>query len=351
MKFIKTNIIGVVLCLIIAATAKLLEHLLPFGSIVGTPVFAIIIGLLLAYVNFSPDFKPGINFTSKKVLQYSIILLGFSMNLFNVIKVGGQSLAIIASTITVALVTAYVLGYKILKIPTNQAVLVGVGSSICGGSAIAATAPVIKAEDEDVASAISTIFLFNVIAAVIFPTLGNIIGMTDTGFGMWAGTAVNDTSSVVASATTWCSMPGHDPKLALDLATIVKLTRTLAIIPITFVLALYKTKTDKSSDVQFSLKNALPSFIIFFIVASIVNTVTNSVLAGNESALSAASSLFSFLSSAGKFMIAMAMAAIGLNTNLVSLVKNGKKPIFLGLVIWVLIAIVSLIVQKATGIW
>ena len=351
MKFIKTNIAGIVLCFAIAFVAKVLEKVLPFGSVVGTPVFAIIIGLLLAYVHFPDQVKPGVAFTSKKVLQYSIILLGFSMNLFNVIKVGGQSLAIILCTITVALVTAYILGYKILKIPTDQAILVGVGSSICGGSAIAATAPVIKAKDEDVASAISTIFLFNVIAAVIFPTLGNLIGMTDTGFGMWAGTAVNDTSSVVASATTWCSMPGHDPNEALELATIVKLTRTLAIIPITFVLSLYRSKTDKNAESTFSLKNALPSFIILFIVASIINTVTNSVLAGSEAALGTADSIFSFLSTAGKFMIAMAMAAIGLNTNLVSLVKNGKKPIFLGLVIWVLIAVTSLVVQKVIGIW
>ncbi|MCD8049781.1 MAG: YeiH family protein [Clostridia bacterium] len=351
MNFIKKNALGIVLCFVIALAAKLLENVLPFGSIVGTPVFAIIIGLLLAYAPLPKSTKAGIGFTSKKVLQYSIVLLGFSMNLFNVIKVGGQSLAIIASTITVALVTAYVLGYKIMKIPTDQAILVGVGSSICGGSAIAATAPVIKAKDEDVASAISTIFLFNVIAAVIFPTLGNLIGMTDTGFGMWAGTAVNDTSSVVASATTWCSMPGHDPNLALEFATIVKLTRTLAIIPITFVLALYKTKTNTGAESKFSLKNALPSFIIFFIVASIINTVTNSLLANNAAALDVADSIFSFLSSAGKFMIAMAMAAIGLNTNLVSLVKNGKKPIFLGLVIWILIAVVSLVVQKVIGIW
>ncbi len=351
MKFIRTNAPGIALCFAIALAAKLLEWALPFGSVIGTPVFAILIGLLLAYVKFPQGVRAGIGFTSKKVLQYSIVLLGFSMNLFNVIRVGGQSLAIIASTITVALVTAYVLGYKLMKIPADQAILVGVGSSICGGSAIAATAPVIKAKDEDVASAISTIFLFNVIAAVIFPTLGNLIGMTDTGFGMWAGTAVNDTSSVVASATTWCSMPGHDSSLALDFATIVKLTRTLAIIPITFVLALYKNRTDRDAAAKFSLKNALPSFIIFFVVASVINTATSSILASHTAALSAANQVFSFLASAGKFMIAMAMAAIGLNTNLVSLVKNGKKPIFLGLVIWVLIAVVSLAVQKIIGIW
>lgn len=351
MKFLKENLGGVILCLIIAAAAKLLEELLPFGSVVGAPVFAIIIGLVFAYANRPEMLNEGIRFTSKKILQYSIVLLGFSMNLFNVIKVGGQSLAIIASTIIAALLTAYVLGYRILKIPANQAILVGVGSSICGGSAIAATAPVIEAEDEDVASAISTIFLFNVIAALIFPTLGSILNMTDTGFGMWAGTAVNDTSSVVASATTWCSMPSHHESLALELATIVKLTRTLAIIPITFVLALYRTKTKEGAKGNFSLKNALPSFIIYFILASVVNTAVCGLLGGNENALALANNCFSFLSSMGKFMIAMAMAAIGLNTNLLKLVKNGKKPIFLGFVIWVLIAIVSIAVQKTIGLW
>ena len=201
-----------------------------------------------------------------------------------------------------------------MHIPSKTAILIGVGSSICGGSAIAATAPVIDADDEDVAKSISTIFLFNVLAAFLFPAAGMALGMSDQGFGMWAGTAVNDTSSVVAAATTWSSAVGNDT--ALTLATIVKLTRTLAIIPITFILALYRSRKEKEkSKGNFRLSKIFPWFILFFLLAAVISTVT-----GMPAAVS--KPIVSF----GKFLITMAMAAIGLNTNLVSLIKNGGKP-------------------------
>lgn len=162
------------------------------------------------------------------------------MNLFEILAVGSQSLLIIVSTIGTALITAYILS-RIMNIERDIATLVGVGSSICGGSAIAAAAPVIKASDKDIAQSISVIFLFNVVAAFLFPALGDMLGFTDTGFGMWAGTAINDTSSVVAAGQTWASAHGSDT--ALNYATIVKLTRTLAIIPICLGLAYITSKT------------------------------------------------------------------------------------------------------------
>ena len=189
--------------------------------------------------------QPGIGFTSKKVLQYAVILLGFGLNLSEIAKVGAQSLPIIVSTIGTSLIVSFVL-CKAMKVPSNISTLVGVGSSICGGSAIAATAPVIGADDEEIAQAISVIFLFNVIAALTFPTLGGMLGMTDHGFGLFAGTAVTDTSSVTAAASAWDGIHGSN---TLEIATIVKLTRTLAIIPITLVLALWRThkaKTEQS---------------------------------------------------------------------------------------------------------
>ena len=167
-----------------------------------------------------------------------MILLGFGLNLSEVAKVGVQSLPIILSTITTSLVVSFLL-HRLLHIPSNISTLVGVGSSVCGGSAIAATAPVIGADDEEIAQSISVIFLFNVAAALLFPTLGGLLGLGNEGFGLFAGTAVNDTSSVTAAAAAWDGM--HPGANTLDTATIVKLTRTLAIIPITLALALRRT--------------------------------------------------------------------------------------------------------------
>ena len=216
---------GIIACLIIAVPAWLLGLKFP---IIGGPVFGILMGMILAFFKRPALFDTGIKFTSKYILQYSIILLGFEMNLFNVIRVGGQSLLVMIFTLTASFVTAYFIG-KTLKIDGKTTTLIGVGTSICGGSAIAATAPVIQAKDEDVAQSISTIFLFNIIAVFIFPPLGHLFGLSDTGFGMWAGTAINDTSSVVAAGASWSSAAGNNTALAF--ATIVKLTRTLMIVP------------------------------------------------------------------------------------------------------------------------
>ena len=241
MDFISKNFRGVLFCFALAVPATYLGKLFP---VVGAPVFAIIFGLLVAFWNRPAFFQPGIQFTAKKILQYSIILLGFGMNLFEILAVGSQSLAIIIATISTALIVAYVLS-KVMNIERDIATLVGVGSSICGGSAIAAAAPVIKASDKDIAQSISVIFLFNVVAAFLFPALGDMLGFTDTGFGMWAGTAINDTSSVVAAGQTWASAHGSDT--ALNYATIVKLTRTLAIIPICLGLAYITGKTKNTA--------------------------------------------------------------------------------------------------------
>ncbi|MDN6142139.1 MAG: putative sulfate exporter family transporter, partial [Tetragenococcus halophilus] len=227
MSFVKKNYQGILLSFFIALIATFLGQRF---SIIGGPVFGILLGLIIALFPRKQMFEPGIAFTSKKILQYAIVLLGFSMNLFQIFAVGSQSLLIIITTIATALIVSYFIS-KWLKVPTDVSILVGVGSSICGGSAIAATAPVIKAKGEDIATSISVIFLFNVLAAFLFPIFGNILGMNDIGFGMWAGTAINDTSSVVAAGQTWAV--SHASDVALNYATIVKLTRTLAIIPIT----------------------------------------------------------------------------------------------------------------------
>lgn len=233
-----------------------------------------------------------------------------------------------------------------MKTPANISTLVGVGSSICGGSAIAATAPVIDADDEEVAQAISIIFFFNVLAAVIFPAFGHAIGFDVTSgesFGIFAGTAVNDTSSVTACASTWDSMWGLG-SATLDKAVTVKLTRTLAIIPITLGLSLYRAKKAQNGEGKsVKIKDVFPFFILYFIGASVITTLARSA--------GISASVFAPVKELSKFFIVWAMSAIGLNTDIVKLIKTGGKPLIMGLCCWIGIAGVSLIMQHVMGIW
>jgi uncharacterized integral membrane protein (TIGR00698 family) len=338
LKQIKLNWKGVALCLAIALPAWYLGRLLP---LIGGPVFSILIGAFAsAFIKNRNTLNPGISFTSKKILQYAVILLGFGMNLSLIVSTGLKSLPIIIITIASALTISFAI-FKIFNLPTNISILVGVGSSICGGSAIAATAPVIDAKDDEIATAISVIFFFNVIAALLFPSLGNFLGLSDYGFGLFAGTAINDTSSVTAAATSWDALHGSD---TLGVATVVKLTRTLAIIPITIVLALYQVKTkEKSSGDKIRITSIFPFFILYFLLASTITTL------GLWMGLSI--NIFSPLKSLSKFLIVMAMAAIGLNTNIPKLLRSGLKPLLMGLCCWIGIAITSLLMQHWLGIW
>lgn len=342
MKKVKSYLPGLALCLAIAVPAWFLGKLFP---IIGGPVFAILAGMAAAVVwKDKGKFSKGITFTSKKVLQYAVILLGFGMNLSVVLETGRQSLPIIVATITTSLVIAYVL-HKALHIPGKISTLVGVGSSICGGSAIAATAPVIDADDDEVAQAISVIFFFNVLAAVLFPAFGTLLGFdtaSGNAFGVFAGTAINDTSSVTAAAATWDSMYGLG-SATLDKAVTVKLTRTLAIIPITLVLAFVRTRKAEQGQGKVDFKKIFPFFILWFILASVITTAATG--------LGAPAALFSPLKTLSKFFIVLAMAAIGLNTDIVKLVKTGGKPLVLGLCCWAGITGVSLGLQRLLGIW
>lgn len=330
------------ICICIAVPAWFLGKMF---SIVGGAIFAILAGMIIAL--FWTDKKKctdGIKFTSKYILQLAVVFLGFGMDLGVILRTGARSLPIIICTISIALFLAWAL-HKIMHIPGNTSILIGVGSSICGGSAIAATAPVIGADDDDVAQSISVIFFFNVVAAILFPILGCILGFSTVDgepFGIFAGTAINDTSSVTAAASTWDSMWNLGSQ-TLDEAVTVKLTRTLAIIPITLCLAYLLSKRNRTEGSGFSLRKSFPIFILFFIIASVITTVCISF--GMDS------SAFSPLKELSKFLIVMAMAAIGLNSNVVKLVRSGGKPLLLGLFCWIGITVVSLIMQKVMGIW
>lgn len=342
MNIVKDNYKGMCLCLLIAIPSWFLGIQFP---IIGGAVIAILAGMVVTvFFKNKGDFEAGIKFTSKKILQWAVVLLGFGLNLNVIVETGVQSLPIIICTIATSLIIAFAI-HKAMKVPSKISTLVGVGSSICGGSAIAATAPVIDADDEEVAQAISVIFFYNVLAAIIFPTLGQVLGfstISGDAFGIFAGTAVNDTSSVTAAASTWDSMWGLGTA-TLDKAVTVKLTRTLAIIPITLVLALYRGRKESTSGQKVSLKKIFPFFILYFVGASVITTIA--INAGVSSAF------FSPIKTLSKFFIVWAMAAIGLNTDIVKLVKTGGKPLFLGACCWIGITGVSLLIQHFLGLW
>ena len=342
MSFIQKNVKGILLCLVLAIPCWFLGQAVP---VVGGPVFGILAGMLITLLlKDKTQFQSGITFVSKKVLQYAVILLGFGLNLSVILETGKQSLPIILATISTSLIIAYVL-HRVMHVPGKISTLVGVGSSICGGSAIAATAPVIDADDEEVAQAISVIFFFNMLAALFFPALGALLGFSTTSgeaFGIFAGTAVNDTSSVTAAASTWDSLYQLGTQ-TLDKAVTVKLTRTLAIIPITLVLAFVRTRKAGSEGKKVEFKKIFPMFILYFVLASVITTIATS--------LGVSASVFSPLKTLSKFFIVLAMSAVGLNTNIIKLIKTGGKPLALGFCCWIGITIASLSMQHVLGIW
>lgn len=333
MSWIHKNIAGILFCFFISVVATLLGNQFP---IVGGSVFGIVIGIIINNTIGKPVWTAdGVKYTSKKILQYAIILLGAGLSLKQVWKTGLDSLAVMLCTLLSAFIAAYTIG-KLLKVPFNLTSLIGVGTAVCGGSAIAAVSPIIEADEKDVAYSISTIFFFNILAVLIFPPLGHLLGFSDNAFGLWAGTAVNDTSSVVAAGYAFSNEAGA-------YATIVKLTRTTMIIPISLIFALTtilkKKKAAKADEtLNYSLKKIFPWFIIGFLLASLLNTL------GIFS-----ESIVDFLSVAGKFMIVMALSAVGLSANFKDMLKTGFKPLFLGLILWFVVSVVSILVQMSTG--
>lgn len=333
MTWLRKNGPGLLFSFILALFAAWLGNMFP---IIGGPVFGIVLGIIINNIFGKPDSTlSGISFTSKKILQWAIIVLGAGLSLTQVLKTGLNSLTVTIFTLSASFAAAYGFG-KLMGIPYKLKSLIGVGTAICGGSAIAAISPIIDADEMEVAYSISTIFLFNIIAVLIFPPLGHLLGFSDKAFGLLAGTAVNDTSSVVAAGYAFSNAAGA-------YATIVKLTRTTMIIPIslifTFVTAMQKKKEAKeNSAVNYSFRRIFPWFVLWFLVASLLNTL--GLFKGNS---------ITYINTLGKFMIVMALSAVGLSSNFKEMMKTGLKPMFLGLIVWFTVTIVSIAVQFATG--
>lgn len=320
---------GLVLAIFIAFAALLAGRGLP---LIGGPVFGIVFGILVRHL-FTPGvaFEPGIRFAAKHVLQWSIVALGAGLSLAQVAHTGLDSLAVTAVTISTAALAAWLIG-RMLGVGGRLTLLIGVGTAICGGSAIAAVSPIVEPDAHETAFSISTIFLFNVVAVLLFPMLGHCLHLSDSGFGMWAGTAINDTSSVVAAGYSYSKEAG-------DFATIVKLTHATLIIPICLVLALIAAGRAKRSGAgNFQLARIFPWFILWFLVAS-----------GLRTAGVIPDALQPEIHTAAEFLIIVALSAIGLSSDLRQMVATGVRPILLGLGVWVAVSVSSLVVQYAMG--
>ena len=326
---------GLSVAIALGAIATVLGHLAP---VVGAPVIAIVGGIILSlFRQPSERERPGLAFSSKLILQGSIVVLGTGLSLHQVLVTGTSSLPVLLGSLAVSLIGAALLG-RAFSIDRDLRTLIGVGTGICGASAIAATNGVISASDSDVSYAIATIFTFNVVAVLTFPTIGHLLSLSPNGFGLWAGTAINDMSSVVAASSVF----GHN---ATSYAIVVKLTRTLMIIPISIGLALWRYRRNRlsctSAQTPFNwrqLYTIVPMFIGWFLLAAIVNTT--GVIPG---------SWHTGLSSIAQIMITIALAAIGLSTNFHDIRRAGFKPLALGAILWILVATASLGLQFATG--
>jgi uncharacterized integral membrane protein (TIGR00698 family) len=333
---------GIILSVGVALLACWLESLLPI-HLIGSAVIAMFIGMVLNhFLRNTKVFASGLKFTSKKILKFAIILLGLSLNITTILNVGKMSLTVMIFTLLTCFGGGYFIG-KALGLNWKLSNLISAGTGICGGSAIAAIAPTIDADDNDVAYAMSATFLFDMAMIVLFPIMGQAMGMTDQAFGIWAGTAVNDTSSVVATGYAFSEGAG-------DFATMVKLTRTLSIIPTVLVFAFInlnlKRKEAKLNGLneselkaKFSIKKIFPYFIVLFVVMSIVASI-----------FSIPSGILVQTKAASKFLMVAALAAIGLNTSFSSMKKSGIRPMIHGFIISALVVIVALVVEIAMGI-
>ena len=327
---------GFALSLVVAIIAKLVESVLP-THIVGASVIALFLGMVINSF-FRPKWlKAGLKFTSKKVLKFAIILLGASLSINVIFNVGKMSLMVMVFTLLTCFGGGYFIG-KAFGLDWKLSNLISAGTGICGGSAIAAIAPVIDAEDRDVALAMSATFIFDMAMIVLFPIMGRALGLSDMAFGLWAGTAVNDTSSVVATGYAFSEAAG-------DFATMVKLTRTLSIIPTVLVFAFVNLRLKKKNNIstdetkKVDVLKLFPWFIVGFVALAVVNSF--GVIPAGVSAAA---------KSVSKFLMVTALSAIGLSTSFGEFKKAGLAPMLHGFTISALVVVVAIGVEWCMGI-
>lgn len=332
---------GFLLSLTIAAAAVVLESLLPV-HLIGASVIALFLGMLLNYFwRPVPAAQAGVRFTSKKILKLAIILLGASLSIQTILHVGRYSLVVMCFTLLTCFGGGYFVG-KALGLNWKLSNLISAGTGICGGSAIAAIAPAVNARDRDIAYAMSATFLFDMAMILLFPIMGRAMGLSDMAYGLWSGTAVNDTSSVVAAGYAFSEAAG-------DFATMVKLTRTLSIIPTVIIFALIEVRlkrkeaaaTGLNGDIRANIKfsSLFPWFILGFLALAFINSL------GFISP-----SLSLVLKELSKFLMVASLGAIGLNTSFKEIYQSGAAPMLHGFIISALVVIVAIGVEYFMGI-
>jgi uncharacterized integral membrane protein (TIGR00698 family) len=341
MKIFFNYLPGIILALLIAIIARCIESMMPI-HLIGDSVIALFLGMSINQIK-KPNkmIQSGLKFTSKKILKFSIILLGASLSIGTIFNVGRISLAVMIFTLLTCFGGGYFIG-KLLGLDWKLSNLISAGTGICGGSAIAAMAPVINAEDKDVAYALSATFIFDMAMVILFPIMGQALGLNDMAYGLWAGTAVNDTSSVVAAGFAYSEAAG-------DFATMVKLTRTLSIIPTVLIFSFINLKLNVKTDTTLGTTNIhqskvkisslFPWFILAFVGMSLINSVGLIPV-----------TISSGLKTISKFLMVSALAAIGMNTDFQEMKKSGINPMIHGLIISTLVVIVAISVINFIGI-
>lgn len=337
MKKIISYLPGLTLALVIAYIAQFIENILP-QHVIGGSVIALFIGMFLnTIIDTEKSLKSGITFTSKRLLKFAIILFGASLNISIVLNVGKLSIYVMIFTLLTCFGGGYFIG-KALGLNWKMSNLISAGTGICGGSAIAAIAPVIEAEDTDIAYAMSATFLFDMLMIIAFPIMGRAMGLSDMAYGLWTGTAVNDTSSVVAAGFAYSDAAG-------DFATMVKLTRTLSIIPVVLIFRMihHRLEVKKMGHEYVEKKFTISSIVPFFILGFLAMVMLNSLGFISEN-------LSMTLKTISKFLMVAALAAIGLNTKYRDMKKAGINPMIHGFIISLLVVIVAIAVIYFMGL-
>ena len=328
--------LGVVICFAVAALSVLVEKLIP-GDILGASIVALFMGTIINSFFHPAWIKPALKFTSKKILKLAIILLGASLSVNVIMSVGKMTFFVMLFTFAMCFGGGYFIR-KLFGLNWKLSNLISAGTGICGGSAVAAIAPVIDADDKDIAFAMSSTFLFDMVMVALYPIMGRLLGMSDIAYGIWSGTSVNDTASVVASGYAFSEAAG-------DFATMVKLTRTIAIIPTVLVFAYIGTRA-KRKELQAAeggkkvdLMKIIPWFICGFLALAIANSV--GVIPPAVSGV---------MKTASKFLMVTALAAIGLGTSITDFRKAGLAPMFYGITIDTLVTLTALVVIWCMGL-
>ena len=329
-------LLGIAICFAVAGLSVLLEHLIP-GGLLGGSIIALFMGTIINSFFHPVWIKPALKFTSKKILKAAIILLGASLSVNTIMSVGKMTFFVMIFTFLMCFGGGYFIR-KLFKLNWKLSNLISAGTGICGGSAVAAIAPVIDADDKDIAFAMSSTFLFDMVMIALYPLMGKALGLSDVAYGIWAGTSVNDTASVVASGYAFSEAAG-------DFATMVKLTRTIAIIPTVLVFAYIGTRAKRkelqnaTGNQKVNMMKIIPWFICGFLALAIINSI--GFIPAEVSGI---------MKQASKFLMVSALAAIGLSTSLTDFKKAGLAPMFYGVTIDTLVTLTALAVIWCMGL-